>query len=530
MGAERRPRAARRGADARAWSAVGAARVGPRPAAARRGDRGGAVGPADLRQPLRERAPPRPRQHGLDRRVSAATGSRRPTGLPTSSTSCRCCGRCGGRRSRTRRWSSSATTPARRVVKTSAVPVRDASGLDRRGGRRLRGRLRPRAPRSRPSASSSTNAAHELRTPLAAITSAIEVLQGGAKERPAERDLFLGHIERESARLARLARALLLLARIQSGAEHARGRDRPAEAAPRRHRRVAPGRARRASCRCAARRTSPRSTTGELLEQALRNLAANAARYTTAGTITPPRVAAPDERVVVEVRDTGPGLDARGARADVRPLLPRRIRATARASASASRSPRQARRGSRREARRRERGGRGDDVPHRAAARPSWWRRELPHPRRRRRAGDPRRRHATRSAARATTSTALGDGEEALEPSPTRPFDLLVLDLMLPRPLRHRGLPPRCGPRATCRSSILTARDAEVDRVLGLESGADDYVTKPFSMAELVSRVRAMLRRRELDRAAQSPVTQRRRRSRSTSRATTSASTATRCG
>jgi DNA-binding response OmpR family regulator len=47
---------------------------------------------------------------------------------------------------------------------------------------------------------------------------------------------------------------------------------------------------------------------------------------------------------------------------------------------------------------------------------------------------------------------------------------------------------------------MLTARDAEVDRVLGLEMGADDYVTKPFSTAELLSRVRAILRRRELDR------------------------------
>jgi two-component system response regulator RegX3 len=48
---------------------------------------------------------------------------------------------------------------------------------------------------------------------------------------------------------------------------------------------------------------------------------------------------------------------------------------------------------------------------------------------------------------------------------------------------------------------ILTARDAESDRVLGLELGADDYVTKPFSSAELLSRVRAILRRRELDRS-----------------------------
>jgi two-component system response regulator RegX3 len=48
---------------------------------------------------------------------------------------------------------------------------------------------------------------------------------------------------------------------------------------------------------------------------------------------------------------------------------------------------------------------------------------------------------------------------------------------------------------------MLTARDAELDRVLGLEVGADDYVPKPFSTAELVSRVRAIIRRRELDRA-----------------------------
>jgi DNA-binding response OmpR family regulator len=48
---------------------------------------------------------------------------------------------------------------------------------------------------------------------------------------------------------------------------------------------------------------------------------------------------------------------------------------------------------------------------------------------------------------------------------------------------------------------VLTAKSAEADRVLGLEIGADDYVSKPFSMAELVGRVRALLRRRELDRA-----------------------------
>jgi two-component system response regulator RegX3 len=95
--------------------------------------------------------------------------------------------------------------------------------------------------------------------------------------------------------------------------------------------------------------------------------------------------------------------------------------------------------------------------------------------------------------------TALADGEAALGLVDANPPDVVVLDLMLPglsgvevcRRLRDAGDIPIL---------MLTARDAEVDRVLGLEAGADDYVTKPFSMAELVSRVRAILRRRELDR------------------------------
>ena len=76
---------------------------------------------------------------------------------------------------------------------------------------------------------------------------------------------------------------------------------------------------------------------------------------------------------------------------------------------------------------------------------------------------------------------------------------------------------------------LLTAQDAEVDRVLGLELGADDYITKPFSSSELVSRVRALLRRRELDRTSAAGG---RRRPRaacgSTTRATSSRSTASR--
>jgi two-component system, OmpR family, response regulator RegX3 len=92
------------------------------------------------------------------------------------------------------------------------------------------------------------------------------------------------------------------------------------------------------------------------------------------------------------------------------------------------------------------------------------------------------------------------DGPSALESGRSGRYSLVVLDVMLPglsgvevcRALRAESDVPIL---------MLTARDAESDRVLGLELGADDYVTKPFSSAELLSRVRAILRRRELDRA-----------------------------
>jgi two-component system, OmpR family, response regulator RegX3 len=101
------------------------------------------------------------------------------------------------------------------------------------------------------------------------------------------------------------------------------------------------------------------------------------------------------------------------------------------------------------------------------------------------------------------------DGTAALEAARERPYDIVILDVMLPgmsgtdvcRELRSESDVPIL---------MLTARDAEIDRVLGLELGADDYVTKPFSSAELLSRVRAILRRRELDRATGGGVTVRR--------------------
>jgi len=88
-------------------------------------------------------------------------------------------------------------------------------------------------------------------------------------------------------------------------------------------------------------------------------------------------------------------------------------------------------------------------------------------------------------------------GEEALERFAADDVDLIVLDLMLPR---VDGLEVCRQVRATSAVPIimLTARDDEVDKVLGLELGADDYITKPFSIREFRSRVRALLRRAQL--------------------------------
>jgi two-component system response regulator RegX3 len=97
--------------------------------------------------------------------------------------------------------------------------------------------------------------------------------------------------------------------------------------------------------------------------------------------------------------------------------------------------------------------------------------------------------------------TPAADGDQATEMlGGTIPYDLLILDIMMPGPsgldicrdVRSRSAVPII---------VLTAKDAEVDKVVGLEVGADDYVTKPFSVRELLGRVRAQLRRRELDRA-----------------------------
>jgi len=94
---------------------------------------------------------------------------------------------------------------------------------------------------------------------------------------------------------------------------------------------------------------------------------------------------------------------------------------------------------------------------------------------------------------------AVGDGSAALQEVEKFEPDLIVLDIMLPG---MSGLEVCRKVRATSTTPVimLTARGEEIDRVLGLEVGADDYLAKPFSFRELLARIRSILRRVELDR------------------------------
>ena len=97
-------------------------------------------------------------------------------------------------------------------------------------------------------------------------------------------------------------------------------------------------------------------------------------------------------------------------------------------------------------------------------------------------------------------STAV-DGVQALEVARRERPDVVVLDVMLPR-LDGFDVCRALRRDSTVPILMLTARDEEIDRVVGLELGADDYLTKPFSVRELLARVKAMLRRVEMLRAS----------------------------
>jgi two-component system alkaline phosphatase synthesis response regulator PhoP len=98
-------------------------------------------------------------------------------------------------------------------------------------------------------------------------------------------------------------------------------------------------------------------------------------------------------------------------------------------------------------------------------------------------------------------TTTFSNGKDGLEHALANPFDLIILDITLPgingieicRLLRANNI--------LTPVMLLTARSEEIDKIIGLETGADDYITKPFSIRELMARVKAILRRTELQKA-----------------------------
>ncbi|WP_263366289.1 response regulator [Edaphobacter bradus] len=96
----------------------------------------------------------------------------------------------------------------------------------------------------------------------------------------------------------------------------------------------------------------------------------------------------------------------------------------------------------------------------------------------------------------------VADGREGLEMAETYPYDLIILDLMLPR-MDGKEVLQRIRRNDTCVPIlVLTARDTVEDKVLLFDSGADDYLTKPFAFAELLVRTKALLRRGPVNRSS----------------------------
>jgi DNA-binding response OmpR family regulator len=96
-----------------------------------------------------------------------------------------------------------------------------------------------------------------------------------------------------------------------------------------------------------------------------------------------------------------------------------------------------------------------------------------------------------------------GDGEEGLTMALEKRFDLIILDWMLPKRDGMSFLKELRDRNMATPVLMLTAKDTVEDIVVGLETGSDDYLTKPFAFAELLARVKALIRRSEMDRGAE---------------------------
>lgn len=188
---------------------------------------------------------------------------------------------------------------SRRVFSVTSVPVEEDGVIV--AGLALFDDVTQHERRERAARDFLTNAAHELQTPLAAITSAIEVLQAGAKETPVERDRFLLHIEHAVTRLGRLAQALLVLSRAQAGLEQPRSE--LVELGPFLNE-IASQAARPVAVECRPRIAV--LTNRVLLEQAVTNLVDNALKHAGEGVVL--RGELEGRRATIVVGDSGTGI------------------------------------------------------------------------------------------------------------------------------------------------------------------------------------------------------------------------------
>jgi signal transduction histidine kinase len=196
----------------------------------------------------------------------------------------------------------------RAIVEINAGPIRDSAGRTVAAVSVFRD-VTLAEQRAQAEREFISNAAHELRTPLAAIVGAVEVLLAGAKDEPEELGRFLAHLEQQCRRLERLTNALLVLARVQTRTEAPRLEivelcPLLGEVAQSLH--PAPRVAVEVEC--------PEElavfANHELLEEALVNLGANAVKYTLRGTVTLAATEVEPGFVEVAVRDTGRGMKA----------------------------------------------------------------------------------------------------------------------------------------------------------------------------------------------------------------------------
>lgn len=189
------------------------------------------------------------------------------------------------------------------VVEFAATPVKDAAGEVVAGVLTFRD-VTERELRERAQRDFVTNAAHELQTPLAAIASAVQVLQAGAKDDAKTRDRFLDHIDMAVNRLDRLTRALLVLARAQSRQEAPR--EEVIAVRPLLEGIVTALRPTTVPIIVTCASDTAVIANRPLLEQALVNVAGNALKYSHSRVVLGARPV--DGRVLIEVTDSGPGI------------------------------------------------------------------------------------------------------------------------------------------------------------------------------------------------------------------------------